>query len=57
MIFIMGKRRGEGPGEKASGFACMGSCLNHTTGLSSHLSPESLNELKCKSQKLNPWVL
>lgn len=31
-----------------------GLCLN--LGLSIHLSPAYLKELKCKSRKLNPWV-
>lgn len=36
MIFITGKGRGEGPGteQKASGFACMGSCLKYATASS-----------------------
>ena len=53
----LARERNKGSGERKTrqvGFRGKGRAS--TVGLSIHLSPEYLKELKCKSQKLNPWA-
>lgn len=55
-ILKMARGRREGQGQSRRQMRLHARAVLSTMGLSSHLSPKYLKELKCKSQKLNPWV-
>lgn len=52
----MASGRREGQGQSRRQIPLCARTVLSAVGLSSHLCPEYLKELKCKSQKLNPWV-